>query len=107
MNSISLARRNFLAASSSLAASVWLARFGNAQEKSTATTADPKQYESTLAKAIDFLRVKGQAADGSFSKQVGIGVTALAATALLRHGRSPDDPTVAKALAFILENVQP
>jgi squalene-hopene/tetraprenyl-beta-curcumene cyclase len=54
-----------------------------------------------------FLQGKGQSAAGSFSKQAGIGVTALAATALLRLGRSPDDPTVAKALAFLIQNVQP
>jgi squalene-hopene/tetraprenyl-beta-curcumene cyclase len=107
MNETSFARRDFLAISSSLAASIWLPCQSHAQEKSTATTAGPKQYEATVAKAIDFLRVKGQAADGSFSKQVGIGVTALAATALLRPGRPPDDPVVASALKFILENVQP
>src|SRR4051812_44533668 len=107
MNDISFARRNFLAVSSSLVASVWLPCESHAQEKSTVTNADAKQFESTVAKAIDFLRVKGQAADGSFSKQVGIGVTSLAATGLLRHGRSPDDPVVASALKFILENVQP
>ncbi len=106
MQSCSIARREFLAASSSLAAAAWLVQPGQAQEKS-ATTADPKQYEAAVAKAIDFLRVKGQATDGSFSKQVGIGVTALVVTGLLRHGRSPDDPVVANALKFILENVQP
>jgi squalene-hopene/tetraprenyl-beta-curcumene cyclase len=107
MKVVSLARRTFLATTSSLAASAWLAHNSHAQEKSSSTTPDPKQYEATVNKAIDFLRVKGQAADGSFSKQVGIGVTALAATGLLRHGRSPDDPVVANALKFILENVQP
>jgi squalene-hopene/tetraprenyl-beta-curcumene cyclase len=60
-----------------------------------------------VARGIDYLRVKGQSSDGSFTRQVGIGITALAATALLRHGRSPDDPTVAKALKFITDNVQP
>jgi hypothetical protein len=67
---------------------------------------DAKKLESVVSKGIDFLRGKGQASDGSFSKQVGLGVTALAATAMLRHGRSPDDPTVSAALKFILENVQ-
>jgi len=110
MTNQTLSRRHFLATSSALTASAWLNHHSLAQENSTdksATTPDPKQYESTVAKAIDFLRVKGQSADGSFSKQVGIGVTALVATGLLRHGRSPDDPVVASALKFILENVQP
>src|SRR5690606_18004118 len=57
-------------------------------------------------KGTEFLRVKGQADDGSFSKQVGIGVTALACTALLRHGRSPEDPTVAQGLKFITDHAQ-
>ena len=34
--------------------------------------------------------------DGSLSPQIGIGPTALAALGLLRSGRSPDDPQVAK-----------
>jgi len=95
-------RRSFLAASTALAAGT-LARRSFAQDAAP----DPKKYEATVTKAIDFLRVKGQAEDGSYSKQAGIGITALAATALLRHGRSPEDPAVAKALKYLETNVQP
>jgi squalene-hopene/tetraprenyl-beta-curcumene cyclase len=99
-------RRQFLATTSSLTVAVGLPCFANGQEQS-ATAVNTKKFEAAATKGVDFLRIKGQAADGSFSKQVGIGVTALAATAMLRHGRSPDDPTVAKALKFITENIQP
>jgi squalene-hopene/tetraprenyl-beta-curcumene cyclase len=98
-------RRSFLEAAA-LAAGAYGLGPARGQERS-ARGADLKTLESVVTKGIDFLRGKGQAADGSFSKQVGIGVTALAATAMLRHGRSPDDPSVAKALKFISENAQP
>lgn len=62
--------------------------------------------EQVVGKAIEFLRQKGQAEDGSFSKQSGPAVTALVATAVLRHGRSPDDPLVAKALAYLKQFVR-
>ncbi len=104
MSRWSLARRDFLAASATLAAAGSLPRFVFADD---AVGPDPKAYEAMVTKGIDFLRTKGQAADGSFTKQIGIGVTALAATALLKHGRSPEDPTVAKALKVIEEAVQP
>src|SRR5437899_2050272 len=62
---------------------------------------DPQAYEATVAKAIDYLKTKGQAADGSYSKRIGVGATALITTALLRHGRSPDDPLVSKSLKYL------
>ena len=71
------------------------------------TAGDPQVYQKTVERGIEFLTNKGQAADGSYSAQTGIGVTAIAATALLRHGRSPDDPAVAKSLKFIESNAQP
>ncbi len=59
---------------------------------------DQDRYERTVRKAIAFLETKGQAEDGSFSAHAGPGVTALAATALIRHGRSADSPAVARAV---------
>ncbi len=103
MSRWSPARREFLAASAALAAGVALPRWTLAAD---AVGPDPKQYEAVVTKGIDFLRTKGQAEDGTFTRQIGIGVTALAATALLRHGRSPADPTVAKALKAIEAAVQ-
>jgi squalene-hopene/tetraprenyl-beta-curcumene cyclase len=68
---------------------------------------DAERYESTVARAIDFLINTGQAEDGSYSRQVGTGVTALATTALLRHGRTADDPAVARGLKCLEAAIQP
>ena len=62
--------------------------------------------QRAVTKAIDYLRQKGQAADGSFSRQSGPAVTALVTTALLRNGRSVKDPMVAKALKYMEGFVQ-
>ncbi len=71
---------------------------------SSAQAQDPataKKYEQLIDKAVGFLATKGQAADGSFNAAAGPALTALVATSLLRHGRSPDDPVVAKALRYV------
>ena len=60
-----------------------------------------KAAEQAAAKAIDFLKTKGQAADGSFTAASGPGVTALVTASILRQGRSPDDPLVAKSLKYL------
>lgn len=66
-----------------------------------------KIYEQEVQKGIDYLANTGQAADGSFSAQVGPGVTAIVATAVLRNGRGPNDPLVAKSLKYLEKFVQP
>ena len=106
MRTRSIDRRRFVVASASVAVAAGVAGVVRGQE-AKGGGGDAKKLEGMVTKGIEFLRSKGQAADGSFSKQVGIGVTALAATAMLRHGRSPDDPVVAKALKFLADNVQP
>lgn len=60
-----------------------------------------KKYEQMVDKAVGFLATKGQAADGSFNAAAGPAVTALVTTAVLRHGRSPADPVVAKGLKYL------
>jgi squalene-hopene/tetraprenyl-beta-curcumene cyclase len=60
-----------------------------------------RTYEQAVNKAINYLATKGQAADGSFTASAGPAVTALVATSILRQGRSPDDPVVAKALKYV------
>lgn len=72
-----------------------------------ATAADSEQYEQMVARAIGYLAAKGQAEDGSFSSQAGPGVTALVATAAMRHGRTASDPLVARALQHLDQFVQP
>jgi squalene-hopene/tetraprenyl-beta-curcumene cyclase len=61
--------------------------------------------EKAVAAAIDYLKT-AQAADGSYSAQAGPAVTALITTAVLRNGRSPDDPLVAKSLKYLEGFVQ-
>jgi len=68
----------------------------------SAEPTDPAQaYQQAVDRAVQYLRTKGQAEDGSFSKEAGIGVTAVVTTGLLSVGVSPDDPMVAKALKFL------
>jgi len=102
-----LNRRQCLISGASIAATLVIRLPAWSAETKSLTAADQKKLESLVTKGIDYLQTKGQAEDGSFTKQIGIGVTAMAATALLRHGRSPDDPAVAKALKFLEQNVQP
>jgi squalene-hopene/tetraprenyl-beta-curcumene cyclase len=68
--------------------------------------ADARQYEQMVSKAIDYLRTKGKAEDGSYSAAAGPAVTALVTTAILKHGRSPDDPVVANSLKYLEKFVQ-
>jgi len=67
---------------------------------------DAKAYEKAVTAGVEFLKSKGQAADGSFSKQSGPGVTALILTGVLRSGRSPDEPWIAKGLKYIEGEIQ-
>lgn len=62
-------------------------------------------YEQVVGKAITYLG-QNQSDDGSFSGQYGSGVTSLATAGLLRHGRSVQDPVVAKALAYLKGHVK-
>jgi squalene-hopene/tetraprenyl-beta-curcumene cyclase len=60
-----------------------------------------KKYQQMVDKAIVFLATRGQADDGSFNAAAGPAVTALVTAGVLRHGRSPEDPLVAKALRYL------
>ena len=66
-----------------------------------------RSYEEAVGKAIEYLRTKGQAEDGSFSAKAGPAVTALVTTAVLESGRKVGDPVVAKSLAYLQGFVQP
>jgi squalene-hopene/tetraprenyl-beta-curcumene cyclase len=68
---------------------------------SAADEATAKKYSQMIDKAVAFLGTKAQAADGSFNAPAGPAVTALVTTAVLRHGRSPEDPVVAKGLKYL------
>jgi squalene-hopene/tetraprenyl-beta-curcumene cyclase len=77
-----------------------------AADAATRRADDRKTYETTVNRAIEYLR-GSQAADGSFSAEAGPAVTALVATAILKTGRSPDDPLVAKSLKYMQRFVHP
>jgi squalene-hopene/tetraprenyl-beta-curcumene cyclase len=58
-------------------------------------------YNQVVAKAVAYLESQGQAADGSYSAQAGPGVTALVTAGLLRNGKAPADPLVARSLDYL------
>ncbi len=66
-----------------------------------------RQWEETRTKGLAYLTSKGQADDGSFSKEAGPAITALCTYAMIRHGRSTADPSVARALRYLESFVQP
>ncbi len=82
-----------------------IAAWAVAEEK-PAPSADAKACADMVARAIGFLE-QAQAADGSYVAASGPGVTAVVTTALLRQGRSPGDPLVAKSLQYLEGFVQP
>lgn len=80
-----------------------VASFAAADE--TAKKPTPKLYQETTDRAIKFLALQ-QTEDGAISPRLGIGPTALATLGLLRTGRTPADPQVAKGLKFLEEYTQ-
>lgn len=66
-----------------------------------------EQHRTMVNRAVEFLKVRGQAEDGSFSAQAGVGPTGLAVTALVTSGVSPDDSSVVKGLSYLQKFVQP
>lgn len=67
---------------------------------------DATRYRTMVTRAISYLETKGQSEDGSYSGFSGPGVTSLATTALLRHGRPVESPAVAKGLAYLRKFVR-
>jgi len=84
---------------SALAASLTIAMLV-APARLPAAAPDGTTLQQSRSRAIDFLRTT-QADDGSWTTPTVPGITALATVALLRNGATPDDPTVAKGLAFL------
>jgi squalene-hopene/tetraprenyl-beta-curcumene cyclase len=74
---------------------------------SAVVAADSAAIDQAVNRAVEFLRTKGQAADGSYSGATGPGVTCVVTAGLLRSGRSPDDPLVVKSLKYLESFVQP
>ncbi len=75
----------------------------------TARAAEPdaKDVKALVDKAIEALKTR-QNEDGSFAPKLGgPGVTAMVVAGLIRNGVSPDEPLVAKALAYFQKQVKP
>ncbi len=68
---------------------------------------DAEAYGRAVDRAIHFLQTKGQEPDGSFAGYAGPGITAVVTTGVLRNGRTPDDPLVAKSLKYLEGFVRP
>jgi squalene-hopene/tetraprenyl-beta-curcumene cyclase len=61
---------------------------------------DRAAYQQAVSRGIEYLQ-GAQSNDGSYSSHAGPGVTAIVTTALLRHGRTPSDPLVARSLKYL------
>src|SRR3954468_20690983 len=75
-----------------------------AAEGSSASQVDHAKLNASISKAADYFK-QAQAKDGSFSSSSGPGITAIVGAALLRAGRTPQDPVVAKILKYLESNV--
>jgi len=71
-----------------------------------ASAPNPEELKAVLDKSYDALKAK-QNEDGSFAPKLGgPGITALTAASLIKAGRGPEDPVVAKALKYLETKVQ-
>jgi len=75
-----------------------------AAETSAARKPHHAKLAPLVARGIAFLAAE-QDEDGSYSSFAGTGVTSLITTALLRNGRSPSDPLIARSLAYLQSQV--
>src|SRR4051812_33623550 len=69
---------------------------------------DAQQYQKCVQGGVNFLLFKALQPDGSYSAtpQSSPAVTAICVAGILRSGRSPDDPAVAKSLKYLESFVQ-
>ncbi len=63
---------------------------------------DAKMLQQMRQRGIEYLRTH-QNKDGSWSTPKVLGFTALAATALIENGISPDDPIIVRAIDYLLQ----
>jgi len=76
------------------------------QEQAPASL-DPALHKKTVQAGIQFLLQNQDRQDGSFSKQLGPAVTAMAAFALMNNEVPADHPQVQKALGYVKSFVRP
>ncbi len=62
--------------------------------------------DAVVRKGVEYLRQRGQQENGAFSPQIGIGLTALAATALIENDIPLSDPMLSKAIAIVAGSSQ-
>ena len=82
------------------------------QEPKKQDELSPKQrtqvlFNSTTQSGVDYLLKKGQADDGSYSKQLSPAVTALCTSALIEHRIPVADPRIQKSLKFLELQIKP
>lgn len=80
--------------------------WGSSRVEAAEAAVGQAEHARMVARAITFLEGR-QSPEGAFSAEVGPGVTALVTAGLLRSGRSPDDPLVARSLDYLKTMVQP
>lgn len=80
-----------------------------AQDKKSAPSpqASAQEYKQMVDRAVEYLRVRGQKSDGSFSSEAGVGPTGLVTAGLLDVGVSPADPMIQKSLGYLKKHIQP
>lgn len=79
----------------------------DAIESNARTSKVENLRRSVVDRAFAFMSNEGQSARGTFSEEVGPGVTALALTGALRNGRGTDDPMVAEGLKALEGFIKP
>lgn len=78
---------------------------GESEKDSQISVAD--QIDDAATRGIEFLRIRGQNDDGSFSPETGAAVTALCIRAILEHRpRAINDPVVKKGLQYLESKFQ-
>lgn len=76
------------------------------KSKGSAPAATQSEYTQMVDRAVEYLKVRGQKADGSFSSEAGVGPTGLVTAGLLDVGVSPSEPVIQKALDYLKKNIQ-
>ncbi len=66
-----------------------------------------REYRQMVDQCVEYLRVRGQADDGSFSAAAGIGPTALVASGLLAVGVPAEDPMLLLSMRYLEKHVRP
>ena len=67
---------------------------------------DPAEIDAARQRGVDFLRTT-QNEDGGWTSPEALGITAIAAVALMDSGLPAESPAVAKALDYIVANAKP